>query len=77
MRQVDDLEDAFEGNHAGAEFDGRARETLQCAVQGAEIRTEGDDGADGEFILDDEPAAEAVDQRRAHRADETDHDEKR
>ena len=59
LRQVDDFEDAFETDHGGAELDGRARESLQCAVELTEIRTEGDDGADGECILNDVPAAEA------------------
>ena len=77
MGQINDLEDALETDHGRGELDGRARETLQRAVELTEIRAERDDGADGERAFDDVPAAEAVDERRAHRADEAKHDEER
>ena len=42
-----------------------------------EIGAESHDGADGKGVLDDEPAAQPVDQRRADRADQPDDDEER
>ncbi len=77
LRQVNDFEDALETDHGRGELDRRAGQTLQRAVELAEVRAEGDDGADGERALDDVPAAEAIDERRAHRADQAEHDEER
>ena len=58
----------------GGELDRRARQSLQRTVELTEVRAEGDDGADGERALDDVLAAQAVDQRRADRADQPDDD---
>ena len=54
---------------------GALAKTLQRAIELTEIRAEGDDGADGERALDDVPAAQAVDERRAHCADQPEDDE--
>ena len=70
LRQIDDLEDALEGDHGGAELHRRADQALQRRIQRADIGAEGDDGADGEGALDDQVAAEAVGQRRAQGADD-------
>ena len=74
LRQVDHLENALERDHAGAELDRRAGQPLQRAVELTEVGAESHDGADGEGILDDEVAAQPVDQRRADRADQPDDD---
>ena len=74
LRQVDNFEDALERDHAGAELDRRARQPLQRTIELTEVRAKGHDGADGEGVLDDEPAAQPVDQRRADRADQPDDD---
>ena len=44
-----------------------------AAVQGAEIRAKGHDGANAETAQDHVVAADAVDERRAHRADDAQH----
>ena len=70
LRKIDDLKDALKGDHGGAELNGRAHESLQGRVQGADVGAEGDDGTDGEGALDDQVTAQAVGQRRAEGADD-------
>ncbi len=70
--QVDDFEDALEADHRCGKLDRGVGKTLQGSVQVAEVCTEGDDGADGEHVADDEIAAQAVDQGSADSADQAD-----
>jgi hypothetical protein len=76
LRKINDLEDAFEAETMLVEKStGALTSPCKRAVQLTEIRTEGNDGANGEDIGDDEVAAKTVNERRAYRRDQTKDDE--
>src|SRR5215207_5382421 len=76
LRQVYDLEDTLETDHRRGEFYGRAGKPLQGAIELTEIRTKRNDGSNGEDIRNHKVPAKAIDERRPHRTDQTNDDEK-
>ena len=75
--KVHHLKDAFETNHRGTEFHRRIGKSLQGSIEHAQIRTKGDDGADGEGTKDDQITAKAIHQGGTDRTQQTDDDKEK